>query len=138
MTGTTGPWFEGPAADEPVPAGGMGGTAGGPGLAELGGLDLRERPVTASGQRSLEPSPGRIKQQVTCFRYAAADHEAGRIKDRGQVGEPLAEPAAHDLEAAKRGRVAFGRGLGYLRAGNPLGRSPAQLQQPHGAFRGAP
>jgi len=137
-TETTGPWSEGPAADEPVTAGEVSGTDDARVLAELGGLNLRERPVTASGQRSLEPSPRRIKQQVTCFRYATADHEAGRIKDRGQVGEPLAQPAAHDLEAAKRGRVAFGRGLGYLRAGNTLGPPPAQLQQPHGAFRGAP
>jgi hypothetical protein len=48
-------------AEEPVPAGEVGGTDDARVLAELGGPDLRERPVTASGQGSLERSPRRIK-----------------------------------------------------------------------------
>jgi len=61
MTGTTGPWSERPAGEEPIPAGEVGGTDDARVLAELGGPDLRERPVTASGQGSLERSPRRIK-----------------------------------------------------------------------------
>ena len=94
--------------------------------------------MTAAGQGPFEGRAGRVEQQLTRLGHAAADHEAGRIEHRGQVGQALAEPAAHDLEAAQRGRVAFGRGLGDLRAGNALGYSPAQLEQPHGALRGAP
>ena len=85
-------------------------------LAELRGPDLRERPVTAPGQGALEGRPGGIEEQVAGLGHAAADHEAGRVEDRGQVGQPLAQPAAHGLEAAQRGRVAFGRRLGDLRA----------------------
>ena len=107
-------------------------------LTELRDPDLGQRPTAAAGQRALESGPRGIEQQVARLGYAAADHEAGRIEDRGQVGQPLAEPAAHDLEAAQRGRVALGRGPGYHRAGNALGYSPAQLQQPDGAFRSAP
>ena len=36
-------------------------------LAELGDLDLRERPVTAPGQRAFEGGPRGIEQQVSCF-----------------------------------------------------------------------
>jgi hypothetical protein len=36
-------------------------------LAELGGLDLRERPVTSPGQRALEGGPRGIEQQVSRF-----------------------------------------------------------------------
>ena len=81
-----------------------------------------------AGQGPLEGGTGRLEQQFTRLRYAAADHEAGRIEDRGQVGQALAEPAAHGLEAAQRGRVALGRGLGDLRAGDALGQSSAQLK----------
>src|SRR5271169_4506313 len=107
-------------------------------LAELRDSDLGQRPATAAGQRALEGGPRGIEQRVARLGHAAADHEAGRIEDRGQVGQPLAEPAAHDLEAAQRGRVALGRGLGYHRAGNALRYSPAQLQQADGSFRRAP
>ena len=79
-----------------------------------GGPDLGERPVAAAGQGPLEGRTGRVEQQFTRLGHAAADHEAGRVEDRGQVGQALAEPAAHDLEAAQRGRVAFGRRLGDL------------------------
>jgi hypothetical protein len=36
-------------------------------LAELGDLDLRERPVTSPGQRALEGGPRGIEQQVSRF-----------------------------------------------------------------------
>jgi hypothetical protein len=36
-------------------------------LAELGDLDLRERPVTPPGQRALEGGPRGIEQQVSRF-----------------------------------------------------------------------
>ena len=107
-------------------------------LTELRGPDLRERPVTPAGQGPFEGRAGRVEQQFTRLGHATADHEAGRIEHRGQVGQALAEPAADDLEAAQRDRVAFGRGLSDLRTGNTLGYSPAQLKQPHGALRGPP
>ena len=94
-------------------------------LAQLRDLDLGERPVTAPGQRPLEGGPRGIKQQVARLGHAAADHEAGGIEDRGQVGQALAEPAADGLKTTKRGRIALGRGLRDHRAGNALGQSPA-------------
>src|SRR5436190_20554252 len=74
-------------------------------LTELRDLDLGQRPVAAAGQRVLECDPGGVEEQLARLGHAAADHEAGRIEDRGQVGQALAEPAAHGLEAAQRGRV---------------------------------
>ena len=88
--------------------------------AKLRDLDLGDRPVTPTGKRTLEGRPRRIEQQVARLRHAAADHEAGRIEDRGQIGQPLAEPGAYDLEAAHRGWVALGRRPGDHRAGNAL------------------
>jgi hypothetical protein len=105
-------------------------------LAKLRDPDLRERPVAPAGQGPLEGGAGRLEKQLTCLRYAASDHEAGRVEHRGQVGQALAEPVAHGLEAAQRGRVTLARGLGDLRAVDALGQSAAQLKQPHGALRG--
>src|SRR5262249_51550310 len=107
-------------------------------LAELRDLDLGQRPVTAAGQRALEGGPRGVEQQFPRLGYAAAYHEAGRIENPGQVGQPLAEPAADGLEAAQRGRVAFGRSLGDHRPGDSFRRSVTQLEQPDGAARRAP
>jgi hypothetical protein len=64
-------------------AGEVGGTDDARVLPELRNPDLREGPVTAPGQGPLEGRTGRVQQQVTRLRYAAADHEARRVQDRG-------------------------------------------------------
>src|SRR4051812_33171682 len=61
--------------------------------------DPRRWPVTPTGQRRRERLAGRRQQQVARVGDAAADDEPARVEDRGDVGEPLAEPAADLLEA---------------------------------------
>src|SRR2546429_2650261 len=74
-------------------------------LTELRDLDLGQRPVTAAGQRALECDPGGVGQEFARLGHAAADHEAGRIRDRAQVGPALRQPAAYGLEPAQRRRA---------------------------------
>jgi len=80
-------------------------------LAELRDLDLRQRPVAAAGQRALERGPGGIEQQVARLGHAAADDEAARIEDRGQVGQPTSTPMASVTDRFPRGLTRRRRGV---------------------------
>ncbi len=70
--------------------------------------------MTVPAQRLLVGRARGLKQQVTRLRYAAADHEAARVEDRGQISQPLPQPAPHRLEAPQRNRIALLRRSGDL------------------------
>jgi hypothetical protein len=87
------------------------------------------RPVTPPGQAPLKGRPGGTDEQLTCLAHPAADDEAAGVEDGRQVGHALPEPAAHDAEAAQRGRVTFLGRLGDLRAPDRVRVAPGKLEQ---------
>jgi hypothetical protein len=87
------------------------------------------RPVTPPGQASLESRAGGTDEQFARLAHAAADDEAAGIEDGRQIGHALPEPAAHDAEAAQRGRVTLLGRLGDLRAPDRVRVAPGKLEQ---------
>src|SRR5215468_9354983 len=124
-----------PVSDLP---GQIGGTddAGVGGKCGLG--DVHLWPVMSPGQAPLEGRPRGADEQLTRLADAAADNEAAGVEYGRQVGHTLAEPAAHDPEAAQRRRVTLAGCLGYLGTPDRVWVAPGHLEQPRRAAGRAP
>ena len=78
------------------------------------------RPVAAADQGVAERLTRRVEQQIAGLGHAAADDEAARVQDRGEVSQALAEPeamaepeAVAELSRGQRTGVSRGRMSGW-------------------------
>src|SRR3984885_12453456 len=106
--------------------------------AEPGDPDLGQRAVGTAGEAVGKREASRADQQVPGLGDAAADYEATRVENRGQVGQAGSEPVPDDLEAAQGHGVAFLGRAGNRRAVDALDAPAGQLEQPGGPAGRAP
>src|SRR5690606_21737344 len=80
---------------------------------KLGGDDRGRAAVGGREHVLFKRLPGRVQQQVTDGRQAAAHHHEVEVEHVDQVGDADAEPPAHTPDQLSRDRVARERGLVY-------------------------
>src|SRR5450631_215557 len=103
--------------------------------AERGGQNLRVRTVGAAAQRRVECLSGRVDKHGAGVRRTTPNHKTHRVKDRGEVGEPLSDPPAHGVEALPRPWVASVRRLGHQWSGDGVDLTDDSFHQGRHAGR---
>src|ERR1700722_1375675 len=104
-------------------------------LAYGGGDHLGMRSVCAASQGPSVSVFSRPADQLPGLAQAAADHEDGRVEDRGEIREGLPDPASGLLEQVHREQVAGPGCLGDVAGLDARWRAIAQRQEGGRAVR---